>query len=157
MRRIESTIALLLAATFVGPAIAKASQHCSGEVIIEMEPGQNPEDPPMPTGPATLNCYDPCEPEKGCQSFIITLVGPGGTQDAAACGCAGSGAPSACCQIALTPVSSKGGPVPWGECGTAGCPPGQTCLASVGVGVGHADPADPPNDLGELGSVGVCD
>ncbi len=121
-----SVAALALTASAASaPSISRPSaapfSTCTGSLEIE-----NEGIPPRPTGPAVLNCENPCG--GGCTSNIITL--PDGYQGAK-CGC-GSGGANTGCGVVLTPPSTSGGPYNHGE-----CPSGTTCgLKITGLGSG---------------------
>lgn len=107
-------LGVLIATPRATAATPPLAFDCEGEVVIETEG-----DPPMPLGPATLNCTNPCE--EGCGTYFVML---GNGQDAAVCGCTSNGGPGEGCQVALTPANSSGGPIPYGS-----CPGTQTCQA----------------------------
>lgn len=122
---------------------AAASQTCQGEVIIPLDENG------LPTGPATNVCTDPCA--EGCSSYVVTIVGPNGPYDVAACGCSGAGQQNYCCQAVLSPPSSSGAGIAIGYCGFPYCPgtSSQSCVSEQGAGVGTAGPD-------EWGAVGKC-
>ena len=104
------------------PSAAIVSGSCRGRVHLELE-GK----PARPTGPAWLECINPCA--GGCAKYSIVLAGSG--QKADKCGCGSASGPPSGCDVVLSPPNAKGGPLPYGS-----CPDGKKCIVEGRISTG---------------------